>query len=394
MNIDEDMMASTESYRPTSTGETYSVSPPQQMDLTDSSSPEDFQVYEPRIFTFEELAIATRHFSNKELLGIGDFGDVYKGCLPSGKVIAIKKLKYKQEGQQEEEFKNQIKDLGFVSHPNLVKLVGYCGEEADRLLVSEFVPNKSLRFHLSDAKQRSNLNWSKRMQIATDSAKGLAYLHEKCNPKIIHQHIKSDNILLDNDFKPKVADFGLAKIFSKIDIRQIPIDKKEASIYKDSKNAHFDEKSDVYSFGVLLLELISGRKIYEDHARPLMINGDSVNVNYNSLVDSTLKGDNSKSEIELERVIYCAAASVYSKFSRHRPTMEQIIRTLEGKMSHKELWVVEELANATGHFTNARLLGGDGFGTVYKGSLSRDIVKAVWFSLVFHVLCFSLIFKI
>ncbi|XP_058005774.1 proline-rich receptor-like protein kinase PERK1 isoform X3 [Hevea brasiliensis] len=332
MNIDEDMMASTESYRPTSTGETYSVSPPQQMDLTDSSSPEDFQVYEPRIFTFEELAIATRHFSNKELLGIGDFGDVYKGCLPSGKVIAIKKLKYKQEGQQEEEFKNQIKDLGFVSHPNLVKLVGYCGEEADRLLVSEFVPNKSLRFHLSDAKQRSNLNWSKRMQIATDSAKGLAYLHEKCNPKIIHQHIKSDNILLDNDFKPK--------------------------------------------------------------ARPLMINGDSVNVNYNSLVDSTLKGDNSKSEIELERVIYCAAASVYSKFSRHRPTMEQIIRTLEGKMSHKELWVVEELANATGHFTNARLLGGDGFGTVYKGSLSRDIVKAVWFSLVFHVLCFSLIFKI
>ncbi|KAJ9190167.1 hypothetical protein P3X46_001395 [Hevea brasiliensis] len=399
MNIDDDMMPSTESYSPTST-ETYSVSPPQQMDLTDSSSAEDFQVYEPRIFTFEELAIATRHFSNKELLGIGDFGDVYKGYLPSGEVIAIKKLKYKQGGQQEEEFKNQIKDFGFVSHPNLVKLVGYCGEEADRLLVSEFVPNKSLRFHLSDAKQRSNLKWSKRMQIAIDSAKGLAYLHEKCNPKIIHQDIKSDNILLDNDFKPKVADFGLAKFFSEIDIRQIPVDKKEASIYKDSENSHFDESSDVYSFGVLLLELISGRKIYEGHisivnwARPLMINGDSVNVNYNSLVDSTLEGDYNKSE--MERVIYCAAASVYSKFSRYRPTMEQMVRTLEGKMTHKKLWVVEEtqsskdyeayelrtftfpeLANATGHFTNARLLGGGGFGTVYRGSLSRDIDVAI-----------------
>ncbi|XP_058005680.1 uncharacterized protein LOC110663650 isoform X2 [Hevea brasiliensis] len=400
MNIDEDMMASSESYRPTSTGETYSVSPPRQMDLTESSSTADFQVYEPRKFTFEELAIATRHFSNNELLGVGDFGDVYKGYLPSGEVIAIKKLKYKQKGQQEEEFKNQIKDLGIVSHPNLVKLVGYCGEEADRLLVLEFVPNKSLRFHLSDVKQRSNLKWSKRMQIAIDSARGLAYLHEKCNPKIIHQDIKSDNVLLDNDFKAKVADFGLHKIFSEIDIRQIPIDKKEASIYKDSKNAHFDKKSDVYSFGVLLLELISGRKIYEGHvsivnwARSLMINGDSVNVNYNSLVDSTLEGDYNQSE--MERVIYCAAASVYSKFSRQRPTMEQMVRTLEGKMPHKELWVLEEtqsskeyeayelrtftfpeLANATGHFTNARLLGGGGFGTVYRGSLSRDIDVAI-----------------
>ncbi|XP_043811711.1 proline-rich receptor-like protein kinase PERK15 [Manihot esculenta] len=131
-------------------------------------------------FSYRELADATDSFSENHSLGIGDFGDVYRGSLPSGEVVAIKKLKCKQDGEQKEELENQIKDVGSVSHPNLVKLVGYCREKANRLLVLEFVPNKSLKFHLSDEKKRSELKWSTRMEIALGSARGLAYLHEQC----------------------------------------------------------------------------------------------------------------------------------------------------------------------------------------------------------------------
>uniref|UniRef100_A0A2C9W208 non-specific serine/threonine protein kinase n=1 Tax=Manihot esculenta TaxID=3983 RepID=A0A2C9W208_MANES len=343
-------------------------------------------------FSFDELARAARFFSDNRSLGVGDFGDVYKGILESGELVAIKKLKCKQDGEQKEELENQIKEVGSVSHPNLVKLVGYCCEEADRLLVLEFVPNKSLKFHLSDEEKRSKLKWSIRMGIALGSAKGLAYLHEQCNPKIIHRDIKSDNILLDSDFKSKVADFGLAKIFPEINIRHIPADKKEATIYTDPEIS--DEKSDIYSFGVILLELISGRRIYESDldivnwAKPLMTKGDSINVDYENLVDSTLKEN--YDQIEMEPIIYCAAASLYSPSPKLRPTMGQIVRTLEGKMPHKELWVVEgtqsasnddyiayelktytysELAHATKSFTQGRQLGNGGFGSVYWGFL-------------------------
>ncbi|XP_057990301.1 uncharacterized protein LOC110661343 [Hevea brasiliensis] len=323
------------------------------MSSTESFSP----ACEPRKFKFEELAIATRHFSNIQLVGIGDFGDVYVGYLPGVEVnIAIKKLKYKQDEKQEEEFKNQIKDFGIVSHPNLVKLLGYCCEEADRLLVLEFVPNKSLRFHLSDEYRRSNLNWSKRMKIAVGSARGLAHLHDECYPKIIHGDIKSDNILLDNDFTPKIADFGLANLFPNTNsLTHISSCWKRTNVYADPEDYYhqkdenilqkISEKSDVYSFGVVLLELITGRKIFDEHrvdivnwAKPFMFKGDSVEINYSCLVDSALKGDYIKSEMEL--MIYCAAVSVYRP-PEFRPRMKQIVEALEGKMPSNELWVAE-----------------------------------------------------
>ncbi|XP_057990298.1 proline-rich receptor-like protein kinase PERK1 [Hevea brasiliensis] len=315
------------------------------MSSTQSFSP----ACEPRKFEFEELAKATRYFSNEQLVGIGDFGDVYEGSLPGVKVnIAVKKLKYKQDEKQEEEFKNQIKDFGIVSHPNLVKLLGYCCKEANRLLVLEFVPNKSLRFHLSDENRRSNLSWSKRMKIAVGSARGLAHLHDECYPKIIHGNIKSDNILLDNDFTPKVADFGLAKIFSEIGVSHIPFDQEEDSVYIDPENYYFQnifEKSDVYSFGVILLELITGRRLLSkgqvdivNWVKTRIIKGNSIKVDYDSFVDSALK-EYDKSE--MKRMIYCAAASLYGKSSKSRPTMEQIVGTLEGKISCEELWVLE-----------------------------------------------------
>ncbi|XP_043816540.1 proline-rich receptor-like protein kinase PERK1 [Manihot esculenta] len=166
------------------------------------------------------------------------------------------------------------------------------------------------------------------MKIAIGSAKGLKYLHEYCEPKIIHGGIKPENILLDHNFEPKVADFGLAILSGT---------KKAASIYVDLNAFDFEEKSDIYSFGVTLLELITTPRInIVNWARPLIVKGGSINVDYNSLVDSTLKGEYDQSE--MERIIYCIAASVYSPL-KLRPRMRQILKALQGVISHKELWI-------------------------------------------------------
>ncbi|KAG8646025.1 hypothetical protein MANES_10G113600v8 [Manihot esculenta] len=336
MNIAEDKMASTESNSPSAPGEKQSVSPSQHTDLTESTSSENFQADTLRKFSYSELAEATNSFSNSVCLGGGTFGIVYRGCLPIGD-FAVKKLYYTGDGQHIEEFENRINVIGMARHRHLVSLIGYCCEEYDRLLVLEFVPNRSLRFHLRDAERRSKLKWSKRMKIAIGSAKGLKYLHEYCEPKIIHGGIKSDNILLDRNFEPKVADFGLAILLEGYDAARIYVDSNISDLEKISE-------LDIYSFGVTLLELITGRKIYEDEyivkwARPLIIKRGSINVDYNSLVDSTLKGEYDQSE--MERIIYCIAASVYRPW-KLRPRMRQILKALEGVISHKELWIEYE----------------------------------------------------
>uniref|UniRef100_A0A2C9V7D9 non-specific serine/threonine protein kinase n=2 Tax=Manihot esculenta TaxID=3983 RepID=A0A2C9V7D9_MANES len=337
MNIAEDKMASTESNSPSAPGEKQSVSPSQHTDLTESTSSENFQADTLRKFSYSELAEATNSFSNSVCLGGGTFGIVYRGCLPIGD-FAVKKLYYTGDGQHIEEFENRINVIGMARHRHLVSLIGYCCEEYDRLLVLEFVPNRSLRFHLRDAERRSKLKWSKRMKIAIGSAKGLKYLHEYCEPKIIHGGIKSDNILLDRNFEPKVADFGLAILLEGYDAARIYVDSNISDLEKISE-------LDIYSFGVTLLELITGRKIYEDEyivkwARPLMIKGDSINVDYDGLVDSTLKGQYDQSEVE--RIIYCIAASIYTPSSKLRPKMGQILEALEGLIPHQQLWAVEE----------------------------------------------------
>ncbi|XP_057989966.1 proline-rich receptor-like protein kinase PERK1 [Hevea brasiliensis] len=168
------------------------------------SLPKDYEAYELRKFTFPELAIATGHFTNARFLGGGGFCAVYRGSLPQGKEVAIERLYFQLDGQQQEEIEKEINAVGNVRHENLVKLIGYCREDFDTCLVLEFVPNNSLRFHLNDEERRSNLKWSERMKIAIGSAKGLAYLHEECNPKIIHRDIKAKNILLDDNCEPKV----------------------------------------------------------------------------------------------------------------------------------------------------------------------------------------------
>ncbi|XP_060210275.1 proline-rich receptor-like protein kinase PERK8 [Lycium barbarum] len=161
-------------------------------------------------FTFQELVEATNGFLEHNLLGEGGFGSVYKGCLADGRDVAVKKLNI-GGSRGELEFRAEVEIISRIHHRHLVSLVGYCIYESGRLLVYEFVPNDTLNFHLH-AQGRPVMDWETRVKIAVGAARGIAYLHEDCCPRIIHRDIKSSNILLDNYFDVRVADFGLAKL--------------------------------------------------------------------------------------------------------------------------------------------------------------------------------------
>ncbi|KAI3883973.1 hypothetical protein MKX03_028609 [Papaver bracteatum] len=211
-------------------------------------------------FTYEELKMATNGFSDANLLGQGGFGYVHKGVLPNGTEVAVKSLKA-GSGQGEREFQAEVEIISRVHHRHLVSLVGYCMVGDKRMLVYEFVPNNTLEFHLH-GKGRPTMDWSTRLKIALGSAKGLAYLHEDCHPKIIHRDIKAANILIDFKFEAQVADFGLAKIASDtnthVSTRVMGTFGYLAPEYASS--GKLSDKSDVFSFGVMLLELITGRQ--------------------------------------------------------------------------------------------------------------------------------------
>ncbi|XP_058004935.1 elongation factor 1-alpha isoform X8 [Hevea brasiliensis] len=224
------------------------------------SASENYKGIGPRPYSYGELANATDRFSNNVLLGEGGFGQVYMGFL-DGKYCAIKKLKNLPDVQSEENLENEILVVSRVSHKNLVQLIGYCIDGANRLIVLEYCPNKSLRSKLHE--EGEILDWQKRMKIAVGSARGLEYLHEYCKPRIIHLDIKPDNIILDNEFEPKIADFGLALFFSDAATHVSKSTNKGTQVYADpmtTRTGKYSDKSDIYSFGVVLLELITGKK--------------------------------------------------------------------------------------------------------------------------------------
>ncbi|KAM6585806.1 hypothetical protein CsatB_012808 [Cannabis sativa] len=295
-------------------------------------------------FTHEELAKATDDFSPANLLGEGGFGYVHKGVLPSGKVVAVKQLKA-GSGQGEREFKAEVEFIGRVHHRHLVSLVGYCSTGIQRMLVYEFVPNGTLEFHLH-GKGRPTMSWPTRMKIAIGSARGMAYLHEDCQPKIIHRDIKAANILLDNDFEAKVADFGLAKSSldtdTHVSTRVMGTFGYLAPEYASS--GKLTDKSDVFSFGVVLLELITGHHPIDkfhnftndsmvEWARPLLVQA-LENGNFDGLVDPKLQNDYNPDE--MTRMVACASACVRHS-ARLRPRMSLILRALEGHISLDEL---------------------------------------------------------
>ncbi|AES76893.2 putative protein kinase RLK-Pelle-PERK-1 family [Medicago truncatula] len=287
------------------------------------------------MFSYKELWDGTDGFSDANYLGKGGFGSVHKGILPDGKEIAVKQLKA-DSSQGESEFKAEVEIISRVHHKHLVSLVGYCSAGYEMLLAYEFVPNKTLEFHLH-GKAQTILDWSARQLIAVGSAKGLEYLHEDCNPKIIHRDIKAANILLDSKFEAKVADFGLAKD-SPDSSTHVSTQVKGTFGYLDPEYAYtgrLTDKSDVYSYGVVLLELITGR-VAIDKANPHM----DVNLvewarpffmralkGKNDLVDPRLKKQFDRKE--MTHMVACAAACTRQS-AKDRPKMSQVVRVLEG----------------------------------------------------------------
>ncbi|XP_056687865.1 cysteine-rich receptor-like protein kinase 11 [Spinacia oleracea] len=173
---------------------------------------EDFTTVESLMFDLETLQAATNFFSDDLKLGGGGFGVVYKGTLPNGNDIAVKRLSRISE-QGIESFKNEAILIAKLQHKNLVRLLGFCLTREEKPLVYEYIPNKSLNYFLFDPRKQGELDWPTRYNIITGIARGLLYLHEDSRPRIIHRDLKAANILLEADMNPKIADFGLARIF-------------------------------------------------------------------------------------------------------------------------------------------------------------------------------------
>ncbi|KAI5063785.1 hypothetical protein GOP47_0020455 [Adiantum capillus-veneris] len=298
----------------------------------------------PCWFTLEELTLACNNFSSANLLGEGGFGRVFKGILHNGLHVAIKQLKV-GGSQGDREFQAEVETISRVHHKHLASLVGYCTAGKQRLLVYQFVPNQTLEYHLH-CQNRQILNWPTRLKIALGAAQGLAYLHEDCQPRIIHRDIKASNILLDDDFNALVSDFGLAKLTSEarshITTRVVGTFGYLAPEYASS--GKLTEKSDVYSFGVLLLEIITGRKPI-DNARPTMeeslvewartlLTLISTEDDLHLLADPLLGG--AFEPREMFRMITAAAACVRHSSSK-RPRMRKVVRALEGEYSLVDL---------------------------------------------------------
>ncbi|MED6198747.1 hypothetical protein PIB30_069509 [Stylosanthes scabra] len=213
-------------------------------------------------FDFQTLRRATKNFSPTNLLGSGGFGPVYRGKLMDGRVIALKKLSLNNSQQGEREFLSEVRLITSIQHKNLVRLLGCCIDGPQRILVYEYMKNRSLDLFIYGNNGDQFLNWSTRFQIILGVARGLQYLHEDSHLRIVHRDIKASNILLDDKFHPKIGDFGLARFFPE-DQAYLSTQFAGTLGYTAPEYAirgELSEKADIYSFGVLLLEIICCRK--------------------------------------------------------------------------------------------------------------------------------------
>ncbi|XP_076888651.1 putative serine/threonine-protein kinase PBL17 [Bidens hawaiensis] len=296
------------------------------------------------IFTYDEMRMATKLFRPDQVLGEGGFGVVYKGVIDenvrSGYAkteVAVKELD--PEGiQGDREWLAEVNYLGQLQHPNLVKLIGYCCEEDHRLLVYEYMASGSLEKHLF-RRVCATLTWSRRMKIALDAAKGLAFLHDAERP-IIYRDFKTSNILLDADFNAKLSDFGLAKDGPMGD--QTHVSTRVMGTYGYAApeyvmTGHLTARSDIYGFGVVLLEMLIGRRAMDksrpsrehnlvEWARPLLVH----NKKLLRILDPRMEGQYSnKTAIKVANLAY----QCLSQNPKGRPVMTQVVETLESVQS-------------------------------------------------------------
>lgn len=299
------------------------------------------------IFTYEEMRLATKHFRPDKVLGEGGFGVVYKGVIdetvrPGYKTtnVAIKELD--PEGfQGDKEWLAEVSYLGQLSHQNLVKLIGYCCEDEHRLLVYEYMASGSLEKHLF-RRVCTTLTWSRRMKIALDAARGLAFLHVSERP-IIYRDFKTSNILLDADFNAKLSDFGLAKDGPMGD--QTHVSTRVMGTYGYAApeyvmTGHLTARSDVYGFGVVLLEMLIGRRAMDksrpsrehnlvEWARPLLIH----NKKFLRILDPRMEGQYStRTALKVAHLAY----QCLSQNPKGRPVMSQVVEILETLQTQEE----------------------------------------------------------
>ncbi|XP_057728525.1 G-type lectin S-receptor-like serine/threonine-protein kinase SD1-1 isoform X1 [Arachis stenosperma] len=229
---------------------------------------EDLQL---SLFDMSTISSATNNFSTDNILGKGGFGSVYKGVLKDGKEIAVKRL-LQNSSQGIQEFKNEVMHIAKLQHRNLVKLLGCCVYAEERLLVYEFMLNKSLDYFIFDEKKSMLLDWTMRFDIINGIARGLLYLHQDSRHRIVHRDLKAANVLLDGEMNPKISDFGLARSFGGNETKANTRHVVGTYGYLSPEyiiDGVYSTKSDVFSFGVLVLEIVSGNRnrgfTHQDH---------------------------------------------------------------------------------------------------------------------------------
>lgn len=286
-----------------------------------------------RGFTFKELQRATNNFSSKNILGAGGFGNVYRGKLGDGSLVAVKRLKDISGTAGESQFRTELELISLAVHRNLLRLIGYCATPNERLLVYPYMSNGSVASRL---RGKPALDWNTRKRIAIGAARGLVYLHEQCDPKIIHRDVKAANVLLDDDCEAIVGDFGLAKLLDHADSHVTTAVRGTVGHIAPEylSTGQSSEKTDVFGFGILLLELITGMRALElgktvnqKGAVLEWVKKMQQEKNVEALIDRELGSNYDRIDVGemLQVAILCT-----QYLPSHRPKMSEVVRMLEG----------------------------------------------------------------
>ncbi|CAL0330404.1 unnamed protein product [Lupinus luteus] len=284
-------------------------------------------------FTFRELQHATDNFSSKSILGAGGFGNVYRGKFGDGTMVAVKRLKDVTGSAGESQFQTELEMISLAVHRHLLRLIGYCATPSEKLLVYPYMSNGSVASRL---RGKPALDWNTRKSIAIGAARGLLYLHEQCDPKIIHRDVKAANVLLDDYCEAVVGDFGLAKLLDHADSHVTTAVRGTVGHIAPEylSTGQSSEKTDVFGFGILLLELITGMTALEFGK---MVNQKGAMLEWvrkiqhekkvEVLLDRELRSNCDRIEVGemLQVALLCT-----QNLPAHRPKMSEVVRMLEG----------------------------------------------------------------